>query len=70
MIVPLAQQTRSTLPDREILSRWGWVEPHVWTARMLTTLEQGVEGGECLFRGSGLFVLTTAREFTGQSSRR
>jgi RNA-directed DNA polymerase len=30
----------------EILLRWGWVEPTVWTARMLTTLEQGVQGGK------------------------
>lgn len=25
---------------------WSWVEPTVWTARMLTTLEQGVKGGK------------------------
>lgn len=24
---------------------WSWVEPQVWTKRMLTTLEQGVKGG-------------------------
>ena len=46
MIVPLAQQTGATSPEQEIFSRWGWVEPYVWTARMLTTLEQGVEGGK------------------------
>ena len=38
--VPLAQQAG------EILSRWRWVKPSVWTVRMLTTLEQGVEGGK------------------------
>ncbi len=38
--VPLAQQAG------EILSRWRWVEPTVWTVRMVTTLEQGVEGGK------------------------
>ncbi len=27
-------------------SRWRWVEPTVWTVRMVTTLEQGVEGGK------------------------
>ena len=42
----MAQQTGATSPEREIFSRWGWVEPRVWTARMLTTLEQGVEGGK------------------------
>jgi len=25
--------------------RWSWVEPAVWTERMLTALEQGVQGG-------------------------
>lgn len=29
----------------EIASRWGWVEPSVWTARMLAALEEGVKGG-------------------------
>lgn len=31
--------------DGEIRGRWPWVEPTVWTERMLTALEQGVEGG-------------------------
>jgi RNA-directed DNA polymerase len=26
--------------------RWEWVEPSVWTERMLTALEQGVKGGK------------------------
>ena len=26
--------------------RWYWVEPRVWTERMLTALEQGVKGGK------------------------
>src|SRR5712675_2369011 len=25
---------------------WSWSEPTVWTARMLTALEQGVKGGK------------------------
>jgi RNA-directed DNA polymerase len=29
----------------EIRSRWSWVEPNVWTDRMLTALENGVKGG-------------------------
>lgn len=33
-------------PIGEIRSRWGWVEPSVWTDRMLTTLEKGVKGGK------------------------
>jgi len=38
-IVPLAQQAG------EVRSRWRWAAPTAWTVRMLTTLEQGVEGG-------------------------
>ena len=30
----------------EIRSRWEWVEPAVWTERMLAALETGVEGGK------------------------
>jgi RNA-directed DNA polymerase len=30
----------------EIRARWAWVEPEVWTERMLTALEQGVKGGK------------------------
>ena len=32
--------------DGEILLRWRWVEPTVWTERMLTALEEGVKGGK------------------------
>lgn len=38
--VPLAQQAGA------ILSRWRWVKPCAWSVRMLTALEQGVEGGK------------------------
>lgn len=30
----------------EIAARWPWVEPCVWTERMLTALEKGVKGGK------------------------
>ncbi len=30
----------------EIQARWSWVEPSVWTERMLTALEEGVRGGK------------------------
>jgi RNA-directed DNA polymerase len=30
---------------RDIPARWAWVEPSVWTTRMLTALETGVKGG-------------------------
>jgi RNA-directed DNA polymerase len=29
----------------EVLDRWFWTEPAVWTERMLTALEEGVKGG-------------------------
>ena len=32
--------------DGHIRSRWSWVEPTVWTDRMLAALEQGVKGGK------------------------
>jgi hypothetical protein len=32
--------------DGEIRARWAWVEPEVWTERMLATLETGIEGGK------------------------
>jgi RNA-directed DNA polymerase len=32
--------------DGEVLGRWLWVEPTIWTERMLTALEQGVKGGQ------------------------
>jgi RNA-directed DNA polymerase len=30
----------------DIRSRWEWVEPEVWTERMLAALETGIEGGK------------------------
>ena len=32
--------------DGELLFRWNWVEPTVWTLRMLMALESGVKGGK------------------------
>ena len=32
--------------DTQILDKWKWVEPLVWTERMLTALEEGVKGGK------------------------
>jgi RNA-directed DNA polymerase len=42
---PEAVPARATRAG-EILGRWPWVEPTVWTERMLTALEQGVKGGK------------------------
>jgi RNA-directed DNA polymerase len=43
--------TPARVPDRamqagEAPARWAWVEPAVWTPRMLTALERGVKGGQ------------------------
>jgi RNA-directed DNA polymerase len=37
---------RRTRPDGEVRTRWAWTEPEVWTDRMLTALEHGVQGGK------------------------
>lgn len=42
---PVPRAQRGTKPAGEIRDRWLWVEPHVWTERMLTALENGVKGG-------------------------
>jgi RNA-directed DNA polymerase len=43
-ISPAAVPERATRTG-ETPERWSWVEPLVWTERMLTTLEEGVKGG-------------------------
>ena len=45
------EQQPSVVPETaqqggEIRARWAWVEPEVWTERMLATLETGIEGGK------------------------
>jgi len=45
------EEQRSLVPEkakqeREIPAQWGWVEPEVWTDRMLAALERGVKGGK------------------------
>ena len=41
----LAIVAERPMQARDIRARWAWVEPAVWTDRMLTALEQGVKGG-------------------------
>ena len=38
--------SKKTTPVSEIRTRWGWVEPSVWTERMLEALERGINGVE------------------------
>ena len=45
------EQQPSAVPEKaqqggDIRVRWAWVEPAVWTERMLATLETGIEGGK------------------------
>lgn len=42
---PEAVPARATRDGKTPL-RWSWVEPRVWTERMLTALESGVKGGK------------------------
>lgn len=42
----LAAVSEATKQARDIRARWSWVEPEVWTDRMLMALEQGVKGGQ------------------------
>jgi RNA-directed DNA polymerase len=47
----LTEQSPMAVPSRakrigEIHDRWSWVEPAIWTQRMLTALEHGVKGGK------------------------
>ncbi len=63
-----------TRPDGEVRRRWAWTEPTIWTDRMLTALEHGVQGGEynrwpnAFFTERGLFSLVTAHGLVRQSS--
>jgi RNA-directed DNA polymerase len=44
----MEQEPTSVPPAKQVgdaAGRWAWVEPSVWTERMLTALEQGVKGG-------------------------
>ena len=43
---PEAVPPQGAKPAGEIRARWAWVEAEVWTERMLTALEQGVNGGK------------------------
>jgi RNA-directed DNA polymerase len=41
--------------------RWSWVEPAVWTERMLAALDKGVKGGRWYSLYDKVFALTTLR---------
>lgn len=45
----------------EIRDRWDWVEPSVWTERMLTALERGVKGGRWFSLIDKVYALSNLR---------
>ena len=45
----------------EIRDRWDWVEPSVWTARMLMALEKGVKGGKWFSLVDKVYALANLR---------
>jgi len=51
----------TTTQAGETQARWGWVEPTVWTERMLTALEQGVKGGKWFSLIDKVYTLTNLR---------
>ena len=45
----------------EIRDRWDWVEPSVWTERMLTALEKGVKGSKWFSLVDKVYALANLR---------
>ena len=50
-------------------ARWAWVAPEVWTARMLTALEQGVKGGRWYTLMDKVVALPTLRAAFARESQ-
>lgn len=44
-VIPVGVPARA-IQAGDTQGRWSWVEPSVWTERMLTALEEGVKGGK------------------------
>jgi RNA-directed DNA polymerase len=57
----LAGVPETATQAREITSRWEWIEPSVWTARMLTALEEGVKGGKWYSLMDKVYALANLR---------
>ena len=56
-----AAVSEETKQAGEIRARWAWVEPSVWTERMLTALEQGVKGGKWFSLMDKVYALANLR---------
>lgn len=57
-----AAVSEATTQAGDIRARWAWVEPEVWTERMLTALEQGVRGGRWFSLMDKVYALPTLRK--------
>jgi RNA-directed DNA polymerase len=53
--------SNGTTPAEAIHARWAWTAPEVWTARMLTALEQGVRGSRWHTLIDKVYALPTLR---------
>ncbi len=56
-----AAVSRETKQAGEIRARWAWVEPSVWTERMLTALEAGVKGSKWFSLMDKVYALANLR---------
>jgi RNA-directed DNA polymerase len=56
-----AAVSQGTKQAGEIRARWAWVEPSVWTERMLTALEVGVRGGKWFSWMDKVYALANLR---------
>lgn len=56
-----AAVSEETKQAGEVRARWAWVEPAVWTERMLTALEQGVKGGKWFSLMDKVYALANLR---------
>ncbi len=56
------QQAGEAQPSAGIRARWDWVEPTVWTERMLTALETGVKGGKWFRLMDKVYALPNLRQ--------
>lgn len=57
----IVRPTTTAKRAAETPARWAWVEPTVWTERMLTALENGVKGGQWFSLIDKVYVLPNLR---------
>ena len=68
------EEKPATVPEAkqagETLERWRWVEPTVWTERMLSALERGVKGGKWYSLMDKVYALTNLESAFKEVKRR